>query len=668
MKLGASVPALPTTPLVLLCFALALLGFPLWDHADSWSVLLFVLSLAVRVFLNWRGLPLPSVWTKLGFLAVVMAIALAASGTFVSLETAFDFLLLLNGLKVIESNNSRDVQVLTLLGMFLGLCDLFFDQDLARWLYVGFAYGLVLTARILFYQPTSPGAFRRSLWQATRLLAQALPLTLVFFLFFPRTSGDFRFFLGGSLMGAPGLTDRLSPGSLASLAERNDTAFCVGFPDGNPPPNSQLYWRGIVLWECTGLNWDRGAPATYYPTLGGPKIRQKIILEPYGDQWLFALDRPVGPVANSYLEAGGILRSQRHIFTRLAYDVVSQPENRQTDLRQDERQAAMRLPSHYSEKVARLAESWAAGAKDSREIVERGLQYFRTHGFTYSLSPGVYASAELDEFLFQRKVGFCEHYAASFATLMRLAKVPSRVVIGYQGGELNEVGNYYRVRQSDAHAWCEVWLERQGWLRVDPTSVIAPDRVNAGFQSFLEARAGELELRAPTPSSAALAWRDTMRRMHFFWDNLSYQWNLRVLSFDYDNQISFLNWLGWARSTTAQLALGVALTTILMLAALLFWLRRVPAAAWGDPARRWYARYCKRLARAGVVRKATEGPLDFARRAASELPEHAPPLLKVGNLYARLRYSSSPPPLTEFVAAIRSVPKLPRPAATVHPA
>jgi hypothetical protein len=204
-------------------------------------------------------------------------------------------------------------------------------------------------------------------------------------------------------------------------------------------------------------------------------------------------------------------------------------------------------------------------------------------------------------------------------------------------------------------------MSGRGWLRVDPTSVVAPDRVNAGFQSFLEARAGELQLRAKPPSGAALAWRDTARRMHFFWDNLSYQWNLRILSFDHDNQVSFLNWIGISRSTSSQLAAGVFAATALLLALLLLWLRRVPAAALGDPARRWYERYCRRLERAGVTRRMNEGPLDFAHRAGGFLPDHAAALQRVGEIYARLRYSGTPPALPEFIRAIRAVPKLPRP-------
>jgi hypothetical protein len=288
-------------------------------------------------------------------------------------------------------------------------------------------------------------------------------------------------------------------------------------------------------------------------------------------------------------------------------------------------------------------------------VVQRALNFFRVSGFVYSLSPGTYASPELDEFLFKRKIGFCEHYAAAFASLMRLVGIPARVVIGYQGGELNEIGHYLIVRQSDAHAWCEVHLPGQGWVRVDPTSVIAPDRVNGGLQSYLETSASARSPMEHAVSSAV--WRDLQRRARLYWSNLSYQWNLRVLSFDRDTQRSFFAAFGFINFSDYNLATVLMFGTVIMLGALLVWLRRTPPAALGDPAHRWYTRYCQRLANAGLVRQPAEGPLRFAERAAGLYPALAPAFREVGRLYAGLRYSAQPPRLREFIRAIRQVPR-----------
>ncbi|HEV7404054.1 MAG TPA: DUF3488 and transglutaminase-like domain-containing protein [Chthoniobacteraceae bacterium] len=657
MKSAALTPALPIAPLVAMCSALGLLALPLWDHAASWAVVVFILCLVARVLLGHFALPLPPAWLKLSILTAGIAIILASYGTLVGVESAFGILLILIGLKVAETNHARDLQVLTLLGCFLGLCDLFFEQDFQRWLYVGAAYILVFAARIYFYQPDVRHGCRRSVAQTLRIVLQAVPLTILFFVFFPRFTGEFKVFFNGGLNGATGLPEKLAPGSLASLALRSDTAFTVSFPDHNMPPAPELYWRGMVMWDGTGLNWERGGPERRerMPAgLTGDGVRQHIMLEPYGDTWLFALDRPSSEVANAMYETGGALRRLKPFYTRLGYDVESRPVNRQLRLEEDEAKAATRVPISVSPTVRELAESLRFNAPNDAAVVQRGLNYFRSSGFVYSLSPGTYASPALDEFL-QRRIGFCEHYAAAFASLMRLAGVPARVVVGYQGGEFNEIGQYLIVRQSDAHAWCEVHLQGQGWRRVDPTSVIAPDRVNTGLQSYLETADSAHGPAAQAVTTAV--WRDLQRRARLYWDNLSYQWNLRVLSFDRDTQRSFFATLGFINFSDYNLATVLMFGSVILLGALLVWLRRTPQAALGDPARRWYARYCRRLARAGLVRHPAEGPLGFAERAAAFHPPLAPAFREVGRLYAGLRYSAQPPGLRELIRAIRRVPR-----------
>ncbi len=364
-------------------------------------------------------------------------------------------------------------------------------------------------------------------------------------------------------------------------------------------------------------------------------------------------------------ETGGAIHRQQKFYTRIAYDVASRPVNRQTKLLEDEDAAARRTPSSVSPAVRELADSFRFNAPDDLAVVNRGLNFFRVSGFVYSLSPGTYASPALDEFLFKRRVGFCEHYAAAYASLMRLAGVPARVVIGYQGGELNEIGHYLIVRQSDAHAWCEVHLQGQGWVRVDPTSVIAPDRVNAGLESFLETTdsAGSPAAQAVTTA----VWRDVQRQVRLYWDNLSYQWNLRVLSFDRDSQRSFFATLGFFNFSDFNLATVLMFGTVILLGALLVWLRRTPPAARGDPAHRWYARYCRRLARAGLVRRPAEGPLGF-RRARRRVPprprarlSRSRPALRGAPLFRRAaepaRRSSAPSARSRAACRPRASPR-----------
>src|SRR5205814_3694683 len=307
---------------------------------------------------------------------------------------------------------------------------------------------------------------------------------------------DFR----DALSAASGFSDRLSPGSIASLTSSSDIAFRAEFPDSKSRPPGPMYWRGVVMWRCEGMEWrapytaaavvqfvklgtpgDRALPVQ---SQGGKAIRQRITLAPHGAHWMFALDRPFEVPPGATLANGNYLWSVQPIRKPRRYEVVSSLETTGKELQPHERKAALQLPKSISPAVRELAQSWTTQNSDPRAIVNNALQFFRTHQYRYSLSPGEYKKNDLDQFLFRRRVGFCEHYAASFATLMRLAGVPARVVCGYLGGEYNEFGRFFLVRQADTHAWCEVWLPDSGWMRVDPTSVVAPDRVNLGFASF----------------------------------------------------------------------------------------------------------------------------------------------------------------------------------------
>src|SRR5206468_4370208 len=271
-------------------------------------------------------------------------------------------------------------------------------------------------------------------------------------------------------------------------------------------------------------------------------IRQRITITPHGARWMFALDRPFEAPPGAILAEGNYLRSVQPIRKARRYEAISSPEIRETELDPDERQDALELPASISPAVRELAQSWVAQNSGPRATINNALQFFRMQGFRYSLSPGEYRKNDLDEFLFRRRIGFCEHYAASFATLMRLAGVPARIVIGYLGGEFNEMGHFYLVRQSDTHAWCEMWLPNTGWTRVDPTSVVAPERVNFGFESFLERNASAGEMSP--------GFRRTFARQPFFakirvtWQTLNYAWDSRVLGFDAEAQEALTNEIG----------------------------------------------------------------------------------------------------------------------------
>lgn len=650
--------AIAMLPLVTVGIGILLAAAPLLDRVAGWSVALLIFAGCARLYMNRRAARMPSLALKVVLFGLGAGGIAMSYGTMVGIEPGLSILLVLVALKLLETNSERDFQVLVLLGYFLGLCDLFFSQDLLLWLYVGGVFILLTATLVRFHRgPGMPRALRLS----GALLVQSLPIVVLLFVFFPRSNAAFRFQFSSSLLRGAGMSDRLAPGSVASLALNSDVAFNVDFPDRNAPLISEMYWRGAVLWRGNGLTWVNrpelfSRRREFQPA--GPAVVQEISLQPHGGRWIFALDRPseenIRDNDRFDFMPGGYLQSRRAIFNIYRYRVVSQPESRETTLLPDQLQAALAPALDPSPRVRQLVDGWRTGAKNVDQIVERALRYFRDEDFSYSLNPGTYGENAFEEFLFERRTGFCEHYAAAFATLMRVAGVPSRVVLGYHGGELNHtLGKpYVIVRQRDAHAWAEVWIQGQGWQRVDPTEAIAPDRISSGFASYLESRA-TADLAAGGGSTAMLGWREVMHDVRLAWDSLNHQWDLRVLNFNEDEQRTFLAVIGlqdaWAESFM-WLGIGV----MLPLGALWLWLRR-PGRASLDEAGRGWAQFCDALATAGVRREPAEGPLHFGARAAAHFTGHRTALLHIADLYARLRYSPTPPPIAELREAVSAV-------------
>src|SRR5262249_13414173 len=286
--------------------------------------------------------------------------------------------------------------------------------------------------------------------------------------------------------------------------------------------------------------------------------------------------------------------------------------------------------------------SWTVQNRDPRAVVSTALRFFRTQGFSYSLAPGEYE--DLDEFLFRRRVGFCEHYAASFATLMRLSGIPARVVVGYLGGEYNDLGHFILVRQADAHAWCEVWLSESGWTRVDPTSAVAPGRASLDLTSFLETStaSGQMGVRRNT-WIARLLRSGVFTNIRFVWQTLSYEWDTRFLAFDADVQDVFLASMGIGSSGPVFLIVEILLVAIALLAIYFAWMQ-LRTRSRVDRVKALYEYFCRKIGRLGVRRDPCEGPLDFARRAAQSLPNESNRIRQIAETYILLRYAPQPAP------------------------
>ena len=652
--------AIPTPPLVAVATGLVLAAAPLFGRITGWVVALFFAACGARLLMNRHGARLPALPVKIGLFGLGGGGVFLTYNAFLGIEPGLSLLLLLVSLKLLETNTVRDFQVLALLGWFLALCDLFFSQAFGLWLYVSAVFVLLTAALVHFHGGAGAGGFGRAVRRSGWLLLQATPLILLLFFFFPRSRQQFLQF-SQSLVGANGMSERLEPGRVGSLALGQEIVFRAEFPDGNLPSTSIMYWRAGVLWRGDGLTWVRGPqlPPEHRPgQLSGGAIRQRIILQPHGARWLYALDRPATAPRGAYYEAGGFLQSERPVLRRMQYEVISRPDNREATISAMQRQETLRKPARISPRLQALVAGWRAAHPGDRELADAALRYFRTEHFIYTLDPGTYGAEALDEFLFERRAGFCEHYAAAYATLMRVAGIPSRVVIGYHGGEYNERGRYVIVRQSDAHAWCEVWIKGEGWLRMDPTDVIAPDRISLGLATFLENRAATQPGNI-APTAVATGWREIQHDLRLAWDNLNYQWDGRILGFDEDQQRTFLTTIGLGDFRWVELAVIMVVGASLLLGGLGLWQRR-PGRPPSDAVSRSYARFCTTLAAAGLPREPWEGPLGFGERAATHFAHHAKAIREITALYTRCRYAPAPPPAAAFLHAVRALPRVDR--------
>ena len=657
--------------------SLSMTMLALLEQVPSWALMVFGACTLWRYVLARRGGPLPSMLVRILLFLPVATCVVMTYGTNPSATGMLTLLIALISLKILELRSGRDFTIVALLGYFMVLSAFFYDQSLGLSLYLCVSLLLNTVALIRCH---SGG--RREVGPALRLAlgmtAQTIPLVLLLFVIFPRIQGHFLHRFGGSTAGVMGMSEHLQPGSFSSLAGSDDPAFRVQIENGVMLPQTQLYWRGLVLDVCdASMTWSAGKQiqrtngGVPKPSAGSHRIKQLITQYSQGERWLFALDRPVGILSPSSIDAvltdSDVLQSTKPEIANIVYHAVSETNPAPPERDVAAAQEFLSLPPDVSEKVRTLAKSWRPAGRSDEEVIHAALQFFRTGGFSYTLHPDLLPTHNaLDAFIFQSRRGFCEHYAAAFSTMMRVAGLPARIVVGYQGGEFNSAwGRYYLIRQSDAHAWSEVYVKGKGWQREDPTAVVAPERVSYGAESYASLSAdGSLSVEARLERLSALnapgSWRWLQHHTLLAWDGVDEQWNLFVLGYDRDKQHSALQRLGvdsMSLVAGTTLTMAVVFTILAVVTAVMRAFNRGPVTT-DDPVRRLYARFCRRLAKvAHVQHEDTEGPLDFARRASLALPQEASAIKTITELYVGARYapaSISDAPLAGLRKAVKN--------------
>jgi transglutaminase-like putative cysteine protease len=564
----------------------------------------------------------------------ILAGVLASYGTLTGRDAGVALLILLAGMKLAELKSGRDYFVAILIGLFLLLTNFFFIQSMLSAVYLALCLVLFLGALISANDGRPQVLSRPRLKLAGSMLLQAIPLMLLLFILFPRVSGPLWGMPRDARVGSTGLDEQMSPGAISQLSLSDEVAFRVEF-DGAMPERSRLYWRGPVLWFTDGVKWVPDLLHAGTPELHtrGNALEYTVTLEPTGKNWIYALEQAPQAPPQARFTHDLQLRTRAPVQNRLRYHLASYPDYELTGASAEELKRALQLPPGRHGRALKLAAQWRAQEPDTAHIVARALALFNHEPFYYTLSPPALLEDAVDQFLFDTRQGFCEHYAAAFVVLMRGAGVPARVVTGYQGGVLNPVGNYLVVRQRDAHAWSEVWLEGRGWVRVDPTAAVSPERIRQGIDSALP----ETLLDVPLAFQDSVIARDLWERMRFTWDAVNNQWNQWVLGYDQNRQSMFLRRIGFDKVDAQQLVLGLTLTVAAVLVLLAVWMFRNRSRG-GDPARRIYDRFCRVLARHGLPRQPVEGPLAFAERAGVQFSANAVDIDEITRLYIAVRY------------------------------
>ncbi|MFW6428931.1 MAG: transglutaminase TgpA family protein [Desulfosalsimonas sp.] len=613
------------------------LTLPLWITA--WCVLMWGYLLASLRY----GWPRPTRSMRILLSIAGIAGLLATYNARLGPEAYVGLLVVMAALKPFESSTHRDRMITVFIACFIIISKLLEAETLAITLYMFFSVLVTTAALVRINDPCGP--WRRDLKKSGIILSQAAPVMIVMFVLFPR--------MDDSLIGmrntdetSTGFSDQLSPGSISKLAENNEVAFRAKFKDPVPPPNRR-YWRGIVFTRFDGKNWGRSrrTPELKEPLEGEKAVSYTVSLEPHNNRWLFVLDMPGKAPSSRYrLRRDFTVRAGRAVTRKRRYEISSYTKYKAFagGWGVDE---ALRLPENKNPRTRDLGKTLAREAEDTGDIVERALDYLEDNDFVYTLEPPLLGENPTDEFLFESRRGFCEHFASAFACLMRAADVPARVVGGYLGGEINPFAEYFIIRQSDAHAWVEVWYPGQGWVRVDPTLAAAPDRLEQGIDAALSGggNGGGFAGRYLDPFTSFVD------RVKMGWDAVSLRWEEFFYAYSRQHQRALLErigiyWKSWKGPLAALgLGLGAAAAIIILYVFLQF---RSPDSVKNDPIKKQYEKFCKKLERSGVARRPDMGPKKFSEYAAARLPSSSGQISEITDIYIRLRYRDEKNPET----------------------
>lgn len=623
------------------------LRMPLWISA----IALACISWRWLIYVGKMGYPGRSLRVLIVIFTLLIAVTqLRSLG--VGLDSAASLLTLGFVFKLIEMRYKRDIYVVISLCFVMAMVQFLYSQSALSTLYIALVVLVVTAAMVALNRSPLVTSTTGTLRMALKMGMQALPLTIVLFLLFPRVAPLWAVPVQNTGNGT-GVTDEMSPGDIAQLGRSSSLAFRVQFENMVPPLHENLYWRGLVLDDFDGETWRRTRRGSSYSQAArlndfqwnwrdrvqrgdSDPIRYNIILEPTQQPWLYGLHLAEPESRNLYQSRNFEIFNNGLITKRFSYDVRTF-RNSQTDLvlLDSARRRSTQLPDTGNQQSLEFARELRASVDTNRDYIYAVLAHFQQNEFFYTLNPPLLGENRVDDFLFNTQEGFCEHYASSFAFLMRAAGIPSRVVVGYQGAEYNRFEDYMMVYQYNAHAWNEVWLAGEGWVRFDPTAAVSPERIEQGVEAALRDDPAFLEQSLFSPARlGALGWINTMRLRL---DAIEYEWNRRVVNYDEEVQFELLSEVLGEVTEQKVLTLMISLAAVVVVGIALTVISGVPRRQ-RDPVNRLYRLVGSELEKIGLGRRRGEGPTDYCQRVLAARPELTEPMAELTSLYLEINY------------------------------
>lgn len=615
------------------CFCFLCSIAPHFGNLPIWVSAIVLLALGWRCLQNLGKVRELPKWVLIPLVFFGGIGVFAEYWTIVGRDAGLALLTVMTAFKFLESRHHRDLLILVFLSYFLIATHFLFSQSIFT-ASLMFANLIVITATLItINQREDKIDVRQLVGSSTRLVLLSIPLMLILFVLVPRVPGPLWGISSEQRGGVTGLSDHMSPGKISNLIRSNEVAFRVDFED-QVPAQSRLYWRGPVMAHYNGYRWyqaRRKILNRFNITVADePAVKYTVTLEPNGERWLLPLDIPTRLVPDAFMTEDFQLVSTKKINDLLRYSMESRVAY---EIGADEDLEYLGVTLEYPEdlnpKTIAMGKSLAQRFDRSEDIISEVLKMFREQEYFYTLQPPALENDVVDEFLFNTRRGFCEHYAGSFALLMRAAGIPARVVTGFQGGEFNAVGNYLIVRQSDAHAWNEVWLENRGWLRVDPTAAVSPSRIEQGLDNALSDETSIFRIQNRNPIFGNLLYS---------WDNLQHGWNDWVINYDQRKQQNFLSKLDLGIESWSDMVFAMVfmLITVTALFWFIVWYRERPPKPEAYEVQ--FGRLLKKLSRRGFHKRASEDSRAFLDRVTDRDFPQREQLADIVELYNRIKY------------------------------